>query len=685
MPDFSPIFKDFPHMLHGADYNPEQWRDTPEIWDKDMELMKKANFNEMTMGIFSWAEIEPRENVYDFSVLDTMMDKIYANDGRVILATPSAARPHWLCDKYPDVLKVNDHGVREHFRARHNFCSSSPSYRERVRIINEKLSERYANHPALIGWHLSNEYGNALLDGFCYCDKCIEKFRAWLKDKYKTIDNLNHAWWTRFWSHRFDDFSQVEPPYLEIGNLSLYGLRLDWKRFTNDNILDFMKEEIKAVRKYSDKPVTTNGMCTYSGLDYNKFAKELDFFSQDLYPAWERGMSESNFFGLVCDYTRGLKDGKSFMVMESAPGSVCSGLNFCKIKSSRQQHMEAVKYIAHGADSVLYFQWRKGRGASEKFHGAVVDHYGKEDTRIFRTVSETGKMLKKLDCIAGSRVKSEVAIAFDTPTWWALGQLKPSTTDNGYLDTVRSIYGAFRRKNIPTDVIGYDKDFSNYKIVVLPSPYLMTEEFANKIKNYVQSGGTIISTYLSAVTDENDLCHLGGVPACGLTEVFGLRVEEVDSYCNPQHPELKNFALYNGTKYEVEGIAEVIVADTCKKLAEYTSSFYAGSCAVTYNTYGYGKSYYIAFQTGDEFYNDFVENITKEYNLKPPVNIIADEEVCIRKRENGNNSFCFVINESDKEKHIEFDKEYIDLLNDNTVMGKKTLPPYGFYILKEKE
>ena len=351
-------------MVHGGDYNPEQWKNTPGIWDEDMRLMKLANCNEMTMGIFSWSDIEPTEGEFDFTVLDTMMEKIHQNGGKVILATPSAARPHWLAEKYPEVLMTNASGQKEHIRRRHNFCPSSEVYREKVRIIDEKLAKRYGKHPALIGWHLSNEYGDGALDGFCYCDKCAAKFRRWLKKKYKTIDNLNDAWWTGFWSNTFNNFEQIEPPYANVGNFSLCGLRLDWRRFLSDQLCDFMKHEITAVKKYSDRPVTTNGMGMYSGVDYRDFAKELDFFSQDIYPFWFSGTkNEAPGIGLICDYTRCLKGGKPFIVMESAPGAVGAFVGFNPLKSNEQQLLEAVEYIAHGSDSVMYFQWRKGRGA----------------------------------------------------------------------------------------------------------------------------------------------------------------------------------------------------------------------------------------------------------------------------------------------------------------------------------
>ena len=686
MKNFGPTFPDFPHMLHGGDYNPDQWRETPEIWDEDMRLMKEANVNTMTMGIFSWCEIEPEEDVFDFSVIDTMMDKIYENGGRVILATPSASRPHWLAEKYPEVLRVDDYGRKEHYRSRHNFCASSEAYRKRIGIINRKLSERYANHPALLGWHISNEYGSALYDGFSYCDKCAAKFRQWLKEKYGTIEELNRQWWSRFWGQRYDSFDQIEVPYLEIGNQNLNALKLDWRRFGSDNILDFMKEEIKAIREYSNKPITTNCMAIYPGLNYRDFAKEVDFFSQDFYPEWNKGTkATATTLGLWSDYSRGMKDGKPFILMESAPGSAMFNLSFEKTKSSKQQALEAVKIVACGSDSVLYFQWRKGRGGLEKFHGAIVDHYGKSGTRAFKVISKTGEMLKKLDDVVGTGVHSDVAIMHDTDNWWGLGKFKRVHSDNGYMATIEAFYKAFSERNIQTDIIGPKTDFEKYKLVVIPSQYLMTEELADKIKNYVKNGGTVIATYLTAVTNINDRCNLGGVPGFGLTDVFGIRVDEVESYENNQNPRYDNFVSYKGKEYKLNGIAEGIEPNGAKMLAEYTNCFYISTGALYCNNYGNGKAYYMGFENEGEFQADFVEDIVNELKLAPSSSIKCDSGVCIRKREGDGKNFYFVMNETDEKKEITLDKNYKNMLNDEIMSGKYTLDDCGFYILTDIE
>ena len=321
MNKYSPISGKFPHFLHGGDYNPDQWKDTPEIWEEDMRLMKLAHCNAMSVGIFAWSSLEPEEGHFTFDWLDEIMDKLAKNGGYAVLATPSGARPAWMSFKYPEVLRVQANRQRILHGARHNHCYTSPIYREKTRIINRKLAERYKDHPALLIWHVSNEYG-----GECHCDLCQAAFREWLKVKYEgDLDKLNRAWWTGFWSHTYTDWSQIESP-APHGERSVHGLNLDWKRFVTDQTIDFFKSEIAPLKEVTpDIPVTTNFMGTYTGLDYWKFARELDVVSWDNYPMWHGEQPDWELgakIGFVHDINRSLRGGKPFMLMESTPSMV---------------------------------------------------------------------------------------------------------------------------------------------------------------------------------------------------------------------------------------------------------------------------------------------------------------------------------------------------------------------------
>ena len=418
MNKFKPINEKCPHFLHGGDYNPDQWMNVPGIWEEDMRLMKLANCNAMSVGIFAWAVLEPEEGRFEFGWLDRIMDMIAENGGYVVLATPSGARPAWLAQKYPEVLRVQANRQRILFGGRQNHCFTSPVYREKCSIINRKLAERYKDHPALLVWHVSNEYS-----GECHCELCQKAFREWLKRKYDNdLDKLNEQWWTSFWSHTYTDWEQIQSP-APHGESRVHGHNLDWKRFVTDQTVDFIKNEIAPLKEITPNiPVTTNLMGTYPGLDYWKIAPVLDVISWDIYPTWHSPQNDAELacrIGFLHDLNRSFKGGKPFMLMESTP-SITNWHPVAKLKRPGMHLLASMQAVAHGSDTVQYFQWRKSRGSNEKFHGAVVDHCGHENTRVFRDVAEVGSVLKKLDPVIGTTVNAEVAVIYDWENNWAI-------------------------------------------------------------------------------------------------------------------------------------------------------------------------------------------------------------------------------------------------------------------------
>ncbi len=687
------LFKDFPHFLHGGDYNPEQWIATPEIWDEDMKLMKEANCNEMTVGIFSWAELEPEEGKFNFGWLDTIIDKVYENGGRIVLATPSGARPKWLSDKYPEVLRTTEDGKRNYFGARHNHCTNSPVYREKVRMINEKLAERYGKHPAVVAWHLSNEYS---VTG-CYCENCQKAFTEWLKEKYDNdIDKVNHAWWTRFWSHTYQSFAQIEPPRA-TGETSTYGLNLDWRRFLSDSMISFAALEAETVRKYSDRPITTNCMCYYPGFDLYKMSKVLDVASNDFYPAWSRSVSyTAEEVASVSAVYRGAKDGKPFMVMESAPGINNCGIVCKKVKTDEEQFLEAMLYVACGADTVQYFQWRKGRGAGEKFHGAVVDHYGKADNRVFQNIKRNGEALKKIEGVLGCGIKSEVAIVRDYETMWALDGTHngfwTTNPEKRYLNVHHNYFRPAWENNIPIDVVGYEADFSKYKVLCLPMPHMMRKENAEKLKKFVADGGIVVSSFFTAVADENDLCYLGGVPGAELSELFGLRVDEVDNYenCNWYLNEYavmehENSVVYKGKEYPVKSIAELIVPSTAETLAHFTENIQKDKPAVLKNSYGKGTAYYVGYNAEAGFMDLFMKDVFDAHGIKAVTDVTSESKaVRVTCRACDDERYIFVLNLSREEQTAKINGNFTDLLTGKPESGERTLKPLEVLVFREE-
>lgn len=671
------IFPEFRHFLHGGDYNPEQWMDTPQVWDEDMRLMKLSHCNEMSVGIFSWSKLEVRDGEFDFSWLDTILDKIHQNGGRVLLATPSGARPHWLADAYPEVLRVDTNGIRASFGKRHNHCPTSPAYRRYVRRIDEKLAERYADHPALIGWHISNEF-NA--EG-CFCEECRRGFRDWLRKKYQgDIQKLNHEWWTTFWSHTYDSFDQIDPPS-PIGD-DFASLVLDWRRFLTDVVTDFVHEEKAAIRRFSDAPVTTNYMMGYNGINYDVLTREMDFISWDSYPMWHRYDAHGSQIEIAAetamfhDRCRSFLN-RPFVLMESTP-SLVNWQPYNKLKRPGMHKLASLQAVAHGSDAVQYFQYRKSRGSNEKFHGAVVDHFNAENTRVFREVTELGKTLKKLDTVLGTHTRSRVALIYDTENDWAIEVAQGFQKDNKkYIPICKRIYRSLWRRGINVDVIDAHRDLDGYDLVIAPMLYMVYEDTVKRLTDYVAKGGTLLSGYMLGMVNENDLCTLDGFPFGTLKDVFGIWNEEIDTL----YPDEKNAVLYDGKSYPVSDYCERIHPNaTAEVLAVYEKDFYAGEPALVKNHYGEGTAYYLATRDDGALTDDLLGTLIERLGI-PCALCDLPTGVTAHTREEDGERYLFVENYNAASASVVLPHPMRDMEDGRICEGTLALPPFGIRVL----
>lgn len=682
---YDPVSSRISKVLHGADYFPEQWEEHPEILAEDIRLMKLANCNVMSIGMFAWSKLEPEEGVFTFEWLDRILDTFAENGIYAFLATPSGARPAWMSEKYPEVLRVGGNRVRNLHGMRHNHCFSSPKYREKIAIINKRLADNYANHPAVIGWHLSNEYG-----GECHCDYCQDAFREWLKEKYTTLENLNKAWWTTFWSHTYSSWSQVESP-APHGETMVHGSNLDWKRFVTDQTINFYKHEIKPLKAANkDIPVFTNFMELFEGLDYAKFAAEVDVVSWDSYPTWHDHEDDSELAAYIAmnhDWFRSLKDGQPFLLMESTP-SLTNWQDVSKLKRPGMHYLSSLQAVAHGSDSVQYFQWRKSRGSSEKFHGAVVDHVGHEHTRVFKEVSQLGETLGGLDQVVGTTVDAEVAVIFDTQNRWAINDAQgPRNIGVGYEKAVAGQYKAFWDQGVAVDVIDMDKDISKYKLIVAPMLYMVRPGVGEKIEKFVQQGGTFVTTYWSGIVDENDLVFAGGFPG-PLRKTLGIWSEEIDGLHDGQTNSIEMAGgneLGLTKEYVAHELCDVIHLEGAEALAYYKEDFYAGLPALTVNQFGAGKAYYIASRNKGEFHLDLFTKLVEELGLKKVIEGKLPEGVTAQSRTDGEYDYIYLFNFSREAKEVELmDSVYTDLIEGTPVPTKIDLAPFGVRLLKRK-
>ncbi|KRE56768.1 beta-galactosidase [Paenibacillus sp. Soil750] len=684
---FPPISPKLPVFMHGADYNPDQWQHDPQVLEEDIRMMKLAKCNVMAIGIFAWSALEPVEGTYTFEWLDRVLDTFAANGIYAWLATPSGARPAWMAEQYPEVLRVGANRVRNLFGARHNHCFTSPVYREKVTMMNSRLAERYAQHPAVVGWHISNEYG-----GECHCSYCQEAFRGWLQKKYGTLDALNMAWWTSFWSHTYTSWSQIESPAPHGENL-VHGMNLDWKRFVTDQTVDFCRHEIAPLKAVNAQlPVTTNLMDAFEGLNYWKFADVLDVISWDAYPTWHDAKDQHNlaaWFALNHDLFRSLKGGQPFLLMESTP-SLTNWQAVSKLKKPGMHLLSSLQAVAHGSDSVQYFQWRKSRGASEKLHGAVIDHVGHEHTRVFRDVAELGCALEKLSEVIGTSVPAETALIFDWENRWAVKNSQgPRNMGIKYEETVLSHYRAFWDSGIPVDVIDMDVDFSKYKLIVAPMLYLVRPGVGERIEQFVADGGTFVTTYWSGIVDENDLCFQGGFPG-PLRKTLGLWSEEIDALYDHEKNRLI-FTEGNGLdlegEYESHELCELIHTEGAETLAVYGDDFYAGRPALTVNSFGHGKAYYIATRTDTELLKLLYKQVVEQAGVKAVLQMELPPEVTAQVRTNGEYDYVFLMNFAQQTQTVELDGDtYWDMLLQETWEAKSVqLEPYGVRVIRRSK
>ena len=678
MKKYPPIIPQMPHMLHGGDYNPDQWRAMKDtIWKEDMRLAKLAGCNAMSIGIFSWVALEPEEGRYDFSWMDEVMDMLAENGMVAVLATPSGARPAWMSQKYPEVLRVQENRVRNLHGGRHNHCLTSPVYREKVTAINTALAQRYKDHPALGMWHVSNEYG-----GECHCPLCQERFRAYLQKKYGTLDALNQAYWSAFWSKTYTDWSQLESPSSH-GERSMHALVLDWKRFTTEQFVDFMNCETAPLRAITpDKKITTNLMGTYPGINYFRLGDAMDVASWDCYPLWRNNMDDAlvaSRHGFLHDLCRGIKDGRPYMMMESSP-SATNWQPVCKLRRPGGHKLYSLQAIAHGSDTVQYFQFRKSRGSFEKFHGAVVDHEGSENTRVFREVASVGEALKKLDDVRGTIVPADVAVVYDWENRWAIDESKGMLQENNYEETVVSHYRAFWKRGIACDIIDETKDLSRYKVVVAPMLYMLRAGMAEKVEAFVKAGGTFVASYMTGYVDDTDLCFLGGFPG-PLKETLGIWCEEIDAL----YPDERNALTYQGKRYEVRDLCEIVHLRGAESLGSYEEDFYAGMPAVTVNHYGAGKAYFIAARTEQAFLDDFYRAIEAESALTPVLDCELPEGCSATRRTDGETDTIFVMNFSPIGRMLDIGEGGTDLETGKELSGIIELPARGVRIFARKK
>ncbi|QEN06359.1 beta-galactosidase [Thiospirochaeta perfilievii] len=643
-----------------------------------MKLFKEAGVNIVTLPVFSWAKFQSDETSYHFQWFDKIIDRITDAGLSICFATSTAVQPAWMSRKYPNILPVDFQGNRRKFGGRVKFCPNSKEYNKFSTKLVEQLVERYGDNKNIKFWHIGNEY-----DNWCYCEKCENDFKLFLKKRYKTVDNLNRAWYTSFWGHTLYSWDDIVAPsgLTEMWNdngrirTTFQSISLDYARFMSESIFNCYKAEYDIIKKaYPNIPITTNFMGFFKPINYFKWAPYIDIISWDSYP----GVNDPAYLtSMRHDLMRSLKKDRPFLLMEQTP-SQTNWSQFNSQKRPGDMALQSFQAVAHGSDSVMFFQLRRSIGACEKFHSGLIDHVGHGNTRVFKECAELGKLLNNIgDSITGTIQKNDVAILFDWENWWALEYSSGPSTQLEYLKEMEKYYYALFKSSIGVDFITPDSKLGEYKTIIAPTLYLLSNENALNIITYVKEGGTLLTTFQSGIVDESDTVHPGGYPG-PLRKLLGIWVEETDSLpmgvynsAIPVDPSFKK-------EVKCDLIFDVIHLEGAKVLAKYGSDYYQNTPVITENRFGSGRALYV----GSSLEQDGIDNVVElSIGLKKHVfNIPSNVEYS--KREDENKELHFFLNHTGEHRHITWDQvNYIDLTSQKNVNGFIELEPKGIKIL----
>ncbi|WP_141203410.1 beta-galactosidase [Streptomyces griseorubiginosus] len=662
MPETAP--RGLSRLAFGGDYNPEQWPES--VWDEDVRLMREAGVTMVSVGIFSWALLEPEPGRYDFGWLDRVMDLLHQNGVRVDLGTPTVAPPKWFYRAHPDALPVTADGTRLAFGSRGAICHSNSAYRAAAAGITTRLAERYADHPGLAMWHVHNEYGVPV--SACWCDSCAAHFRRWLEARYGGVDGVNEAWGTAFWGQHYTSLEQIDPPRTAatVGNP---GQALDYKRFADATMRENFCAERDILHRLSPGvPVTTNFMTALSqcdSVDYWAWGREVDIVTNDHYLITDGRRTHVNL-AMAADLTRSVAGGAPWILLEHST----SGVNWQPrnpAKAPGQMARNSLAHVARGSEGAMFFQWRQSRRGAEKFHSAMVPHGG-TDTRVWREVVELGAALDSLSTVRGTRTQADVAVLWDWHSWWAQSLEWRPSVDHDARERADAFYEALYDRHLTVDFAHPEADLSACPLVVAPASYLLTREAGRNLARYVENGGTLLVSYFSGIVDEHDAVHEGPCPGA-LRDVLGLTVEEF----SPLLPEqLVRVTGPDGSEFTGDVWTEFVVPRGAETVWTYADGLTAGHPAVTRHRHGRGTAWYVSTRLTARGLDALLGRCAEDAGLRSRADLPHDVEVV--RRDGASGSFVFVVNHTATEAKVPLDGAGTELLTGDRTAGRLAVP-----------
>ncbi|MFF8908238.1 beta-galactosidase [Streptomyces olivaceoviridis] len=662
MPDTSP--RGLTRLAFGGDYNPEQWPES--VWQEDVRLMREAGVTMVSVGIFSWALLEPAPGEYAFGWLDRVIGLLHGNGIRVDLGTPTVVPPAWFYRAHPEALPVTAEGTRYEFGSRGAICHSNADYRAAAANITTRLAERYGDHPALALWHVHNEYGVPV--SACYCESCAAHFRRWLADTYGSLEAVNEAWGTAFWGQRYTDFAQINPPRATptVGNP---GQALDYKRFADATIRENFRAERDILHRLSPGvPVTTNFMTALSqcdSMDYWAWGREVDLVTNDHYLITDGRRTHVNL-AMAADLTRSVAGGAPWLLLEHST----SGVNWQPrnpAKAPGQMARNSLAHVARGSEGAMFFQWRQSRRGAEKFHSAMLPHGG-TDTRVWREVVELGARVGALSEIRGTRTEADAAMLWDWQSWWAQNLAWRPSEDHDPRERADSFYEALYDRHLTVDFAHPEADLSGYPLVVVPALYLMTEAAANNVREYVRHGGTLVVSYFSGIVDEHDAVHDGAYPGA-LRDVLGLTVEEFSPLLKDERVRLTG---PDGSELTGDVWTEFLVPRGAETVWTYADGLTAGRPAVTRHRLGRGTAWYVSTRLDARGLDALIGRAADDARPAPRADLPRDVEVVLRRGDSG--TYLFAINHTAGDTKVSLDTPGTELLTGERAAGRLAVP-----------
>ena len=662
-----------PPMAFGGDYNAEQWPET--VHADDVERMAEAGVTAVTVGVFAWPMIEPSPGVFEFTWLDTLMDRLHNAGIKVILATPTASPPTWFSATHPESLPVTDQGVRLGYGARESFCPSSPAYRAASARVAQAMADRYSDHPALALWHIGNEYGAHV--GACYCTTSDLAFRNWLRLRYEDLDNLNEAWGTSFWGQTYIDFEHITVPRQAPMPVNP-AQQLDFRRFTVDEFIQCYRDERDAIRQHcTEVPITTNFMTsTCTNLDYWRWAGEVDVVANNHYLT---AADPQSYLGLSlsADLSRGLAGEGSWLLMEHSTSAV-NWQPRNTAKRPGEMTRNTLAHIARGADSALFFQWRASRYGGEKFHSAMLPHAG-PNSRVWHEVRELGAKLAALGEVTGTSVQTDVAVIWDYECEWALDLEYRPSVDVRARDAHDRWYAALWRAKRTVRYLPPGPIPPEMPVVFVPSLYLCSTETAKALHEYVTGGGTVVVGFFSGIVDEHDAIHPGPF-GVALADTLGLQIEEFHPLLEAEQIGLHPIQPSGGAAELTASVwSEHVVCTSAEPQWLFADGPDAGLPALTRHQVGLGSAWYLATRPDPQTLDALVRLVSEDAGLPAAREVPAELEMV--RRTGDDRSYLFLINHSPEP--VTIDGKGLDLLTGALHDGQVTVPSGGVVVLRE--